>query len=991
MKNQILSQTEITNRANDNLFQNYYLFGIDPNDLDIKDFTKEINFTDKDFKQLKLLSKFPPGNSPYEIDPLIIMNHCFPKGYKLFERDTNPHDEFFFFSLESLNKLNFENKKIYYTAVIIYEPVTPYLSIKYNNKIPSIKKKEKVTLEKIFVPKSICFSMVKPFPYESKNLIKELLDYIRANQITIPIEKLVESIIFGIPRPLRAYFYISCKKTNEFFPKQKQDIDFCLREFNQYNFASYIYQLILNFSVNDIITIFKCLLLEIPILFFGNTKEILTNVVETFINLLNPLEIQYPHVSILPDSYCGLIETEKSFVFGINHSLIFYKDKENLNEPKYFKEHLLNVENKLILIVDIENHKIYKNEKLKNTFHVVNFKDLGVYPEGINVGQDNIQNESKDIYSYNSFDDYDINLPEKLTNKFIKELTTFITPNPKKDKSDIDSIIQSSKFSGDFNKKLGEEFFYTYLANLFQNYYTYIYNDENNVKRIIANEIMNKTEEDINIENLFNVNQYLHDNKNDSEFYTKFFKTRIFKNFIIRKYLNESKDKYDFLRFDEKILEKKSKGFFSKKVKTEFISSKVFEFTHIYQIKCANNFMEPEITYMRSHKADLLKKYYQTMGQYNKIKYTIFPKLIYDNEFFVNKEYKSNIEFSANIIGCMKGYNTIDNVIRTEANPYNFFNIYNKNIVHYFADINQLDIKNEVQNSLTKLWVYIFCLTFYYCDESEKHFRFEELIKFLPRVVDEKREILIYLLLTINKYGDENMIIKLFESFNNITYMEYCLFCSKFKGEPGKKQELKKIDTTNTNLNISYYRDKSTQVEVDNDENNSVNKIVLKDYDIKSLRKKVFTLKKGIYKKKISFEENYKCQFCGELNGTTFLAINLINKKKSELMLCSKCKKYLEPKINIVSGNDKYEFKIYSPIKLLSIVKEIAMDHEKIDLDELREKYSSFYWSCILYFYLNGFNYEMLMVYRTNEMNFGNNKNNKIKKFKKLQLEKQNI
>ena len=108
-------------------------------------------------------------------------------------------------------------------------------------------------------------------------------------------------------------------------------------------------------------------------------------------------------------------------------------------------------------------------------------------------------------------------------------------------------------------------------------------------------------------------------------------------------------------------------------------------------------------------------------------------------------------------------------------------------------------------------------------------------------------------------------------------------------------------------------------------------------------------------------------------------------------MLCSKCKKYLEPKINIVSGNDKYEFKIYSPIKLLSIVKEIAMDHEKIDLDELREKYSSFYWSCILYFYLNGFNYEMLMVYRTNEMNFGNNKNNKIKKFKKLQLEKQNI
>ena len=105
--------------------------------------------------------------------------------------------------------------------------------------------------------------------------------------------------------------------------------------------------------------------MEIPILFFGSTKEILTNVVETFINIIHPLEIQYPHVSILPDSYCGLIETEKSFVFGINHNLRFEnkakdevnnddknkdkdKDKEKNNKkgpPKYFKDHLLNVEN----------------------------------------------------------------------------------------------------------------------------------------------------------------------------------------------------------------------------------------------------------------------------------------------------------------------------------------------------------------------------------------------------------------------------------------------------------------------------------------------------------------------------------------------------------------------------------------------------------------------------------------------------------------------
>ena len=50
------------------------------------------------------------------------------------------------------------------------------------------------------------------------------------------MEKLIEGIIFGIPRPVRAYFFISIKKTNELVPKQKKiEIDFCLKEFNQYN------------------------------------------------------------------------------------------------------------------------------------------------------------------------------------------------------------------------------------------------------------------------------------------------------------------------------------------------------------------------------------------------------------------------------------------------------------------------------------------------------------------------------------------------------------------------------------------------------------------------------------------------------------------------------------------------------------------------------------------------------------------------------------
>ena len=1002
------SSQEISNSRHDYLFQTFYIFGIEPDDLDISDFSKEKNektkkYLHKNFKQLKILTKFPPQkNEAYEIDPYIIMNHCFSKGYKLHEKpkeksqekpqentqSNDLHDEFFSFNLEKLNKTNLEKRRIYYSVAIIYEPLNQYLKIKYDNKIPSIKKGNDISLDNIYIRKCLCFSMVKPFPYESKILLKEILDYFRGNQITIPLEKIFEGILFGVPKPLRAYFYISCKKTNEFIPKQKQDIDFRLREFNQYSFSSYVYQLIFNFSINDIFTIIKCLLLEIPVLFFGSTKEILTNIVETFCSILHPFEIQCPHISILPDCYCGLIETEKCFVFGINHKLRFH-EKDKMKECAYFKDNLLNVENKLILICDIDGKKIYLNEKLKKLFHVVSFNDLGVYPEGQTEKQDNIQNESKDIYSYASYSDFDINLPEKITNKLIKEISSYVLQNSKKDKNNVlNSSFKSSTYSEELNKKIGEEYFFNYFTNILQNYYNYMYNDEENMKRIIANEIMNKKEEDIIIENIFNVNQYLHVNKNDSEFFSKFFKTRIFKNFIIRKYLNSEKDKYDFLRFDEKILEKKSKGFFSKKIKAEFCSSKVFEFSHIYQIKNANNFMDHEISYLRSHKSELYKNYYQIMGQYNKIKYTIFPKLIYDNKFF-KKEYKPNNEISANIMGCMKGYNSINNVLRTDPNPYGFFDIYKKHIIRYLPDINKIDLSNEVQNSLNKVWVYMFCLTFHYCDEDEKRFRFEELIKFLPRVIDEKRELISIMLSTMNKYGDENMIIKIFESFHNITYSEYCYFCMKFKGNWNQQQEKKNLDTTNTNLNISYYKEKNSGN--GDEENNLLNKIVLKEYDIKSIRKKIFKLKKNVYKKKIEFELNYKCPFCGKLNGTTDLGINLINKKKSGLMLCIQCNKYLEPKTNVVSGNDKLEFTIFSPIKLLNIAREISKEYgDKIDLEQIMEKYSSFYWSCILYFYLNGYNHEILLVYKTKEMKCNNNGKKKIEKFKNLVIDRVN-
>ena len=75
---------------------------------------------------------------------------------------------------------------------------------------------------------------------------------------------------------------------------------------------------------------------------------------------------------------------------------------------------------------------------------------------------------------------------------------------------------------------------------------------------------------DINIESIYKVKDFINVNTKDVAFYTKFFETNIFKEFLRRKYLFRECDKYQILCFDETISLKRNKKLFSKKIKTEF-------------------------------------------------------------------------------------------------------------------------------------------------------------------------------------------------------------------------------------------------------------------------------------------------------------------------------------------------------------------------------------------------------------------------------------
>ena len=967
---------DIQHHFKDTLIQFFYVLGIEPINLDISEFTNEKKFLLNDFKEVQLITKFPSsGRIQSDIDPTILMCHCFPEGYHFIEAGKQPEDEFLYFSLNNLLSLSNSDKILYFVCAIIYEPLSSYMNIKYKNKVPEIKE-ESVKFRRIYAPKALCLSSFCSFPTELKTLLNELLRYIRNNKITMPIELILENIVYGIPRPLRMCLCVFCNKSDNLIPGQTKNIEFNLSFINQYNLRSFNCQQVFSLlSSHQIMIITYAILTEIPVLFFGKDKEKLTNTIEVFLSLIYPFEYQCPVIPILPDCMSGLIELEKSFIFGINKSFNYIVDNNNNNKKnksnnqkiKYFSDMHLNVHKRIFLIIDID--KIYVNAfcgELEN-YHLINFDDLGNYQNN-NNDDDRSHELSKDAFTekVNDMQKDHLQFPVKYAYKIVNKIDAF-KKEKEKEKEKEKNI--NNEYSPQTNSKIGKDIFYYFFASIFLNYNNYLYNNKEEVNKIYNN-LKSKKYEEINIKDLFNVDKFIQDYKENLDFYPKFFETKIFKNFIIRKYLNDPLDRYRFLVFDEQILEKRNKGVFKKvKAKVEFSNNEIFQLNIPYSVKpYKKGFSEQELSYIKNNRDKLLIEYYQSIGDDNKLNYTIFPKLIYDDKFF-KKKFNSDIDFSKNqhLIKILQKYHELEDLLVTEKSK-DFFSIYKSDFVNrHIIDINTFQYNNQLLIALQQLWLIVFALSFYYIEENEKIYRFEDLIRFLPNVIDNDKTIISILLLAIKNYGNEEMMIKVFELIKSFNYTHYAYLISKFKAKKNLKWDIKKIDIANEKISIIYYRDpivydRQTTELIDNAE---------KRYKNRPFRKRTFyTGKEKIIiqseKENVEFDICIVCPHCKNKSAITDYISNLASKKKDKMFHCGKCQKKMEPLCHANYGKENIEFKLYSVLDLLKIAKELVKEYgTKIDLDELREKYKDFFWNCILYFNFNSLNYEILLKYRS--------------------------
>ena len=959
-KNSIMSDNSIKIAESINscetFIEYFYIFGAKETTVRTEKFYQNSLYTKPGYLTMQLLSKFPPYEKPNSnMDENVILNHCFPTGYNLLISQPNqyPKHECFHFNLDNLNSLNNEDKKIYFTCLLFYEPLSTYYDLflrvkKLNkftfNKIKPLTKEQKELMGKYFVPKVIVFSSFVPFPNEEKYLLGKLLAYASGltkgiqNNIVIPIEKVIEKLVLGIPMPPKGKFFVTYKNNNCIIPNVEKDYEIKQRELNQYNYYSYKMHLIFFFKTDDIAEIIKCLLSEVPILFFSQSKERLTNIFETFLFLLRPFEYQYPHVSILPDINAGIIEMAKTFAFGINYEWVEPDNKEG--KINYFEKLNLNVFNKLIKIVDIDNRKITKYYMQNQSQRIINFNDLGE-----NIKDDSIFIPSKEINhdALNDSDKYE--LPMHYLTKFKKRLNEFLENNK----------IKSSDCNMALNRKIGEDHFFNFFVSVFQNYNKYLFNTEIETKKICKEILESNNYDNIPVENLCKISQFLKEFKvGDDQFINVFLQTKIFKKFLIRKYLNNEVDKFIFLYFDETILSKKSRSFFSRKAKTEFLESKILQATQSYDVDTTKNFNQEEYSYISEHQENLVL--YNQRFNGTLFRYYLFPKLIYDNKYF-QKYYMPQKFFDKALYQQMKDYHK---AIETLEQP-KYFKIYNGEISqrHLYDSKNDL-AKNEIMNDVILLWLRIFCLTFYYCEQKEKIVRFVEMLQNIKKAFYIRNDILSLILITIKKYGDEPMTIKIFQIIKNFNYSQFAHMSNKlFYSSLVDTPPLKELSIANQKLNINYYKDKEE---------------VPKTFE---LNIKKFNLKRRTFwndgmenkSEKIKFT-NPICPKCNKSNNLKLLMKNYDKMKKTKYLNCLLC----EQEVNMITkiiigdkicGEEILEINIYNPYFLYNNISSqlIKLYGTKIDLNELRNNYKDFFWNCILNFKIAGLSCDMMLKY----------------------------
>ena len=964
-------------------------------------YTEDLETLNEKYKEQlkpKIISSFPPfEKSTIAFDESILM-HIFPNGYNLIKTNKKPKPKVFSFILDN-NYYNLDYPQKYLTCLICYESIAQYKFLQElenndmdNNPIDK-RKINSQPFADIYIPKCILIMSLYPFFGEFEKIITEMYSYSqnlvfklcdpntvqnyrslgerkisisfrRMNTFAevfkeklseVPIEKIVENLLFELPVPPRGVakvtYFLNEEERNI---KQTKMNELPLLDIN-------LKKIFVDFTVKDIITIYNAIFLESRILFFSKNIEYLNNFIYGLLALLYPFQYQYQIVTILPKINFEIIESPTPFIAGINQSFYdnFFVDQNFILEDS-------------ILVVDIDNRKINMiNEKIKipefpakyrKVFdkklqeivnkHLKKFKMEKVDKQPrklrlLNLTHTELRKDGATLSggTFSTTDTIDSSKSFMLSQvdtinhtNSIEDDNDSVTDDFKNTGSELDEraeMLNNLNIDYEFNQEISDLFF-NFNANLLSNYNQFLNRDFYSTNTMPS------------LEMLFKVPEYLKTiPQADKRFYEKFIEeTQIFGDFIyLRMIPKNSKEKIRILKFDEKINENSNNSRFSKVATSGvFTNTKEYEWVNTSAILKPRTLSKHEIDFykVKKHRKKLLT--YGVEIKYDKdtnktyFNYPIFPKL-------------TNLLFLA------------DN-IKEYFPPQNFneeLDVINDDIISksHLADVSiRLD---DMKKYIYLCWIQLWALTFWYCEEKEKNYRFQELIKIIEKSSCYEMEIFNLLFEVLSKYGKDTMILKLYDVLLkkklNPSFKVHNIVMKIMEGkkmEGNFAENLKKI--------------------IENEEKITYNK---NNFSRRTFRSKYYP---NILTENIKFYAFDSCIMCQKDINLELISKNLKDMKRDlNWTVCPnpECGENLLPKLTVQFGeeiNKTGEMKkntciienvvLFSPYILKNNYKMFFKKNEmRIDVDKFMMNYSTIFWDSLWYFKLNNLEYDFMQPY----------------------------
>ena len=459
--------------------------------------------------------------------------------------------------------------------------------------------------------------------------------------------------------------------------------------------------------------------------------------------MIYPFNYSHIIIHMLPVVYYSIVEEFDVFMIGIN--------KKFTNT--FFDNEKISVRNKNVLVVEVlsnSNAKIFLFEQNDENKVIINMNDLF---------KTNLDEEKNDI---DKIDSLNINLPKYYTMKLKNKLNELCE----------DKEGQKKNFL-ELNNKDIEGIFYYYFVSLFLKYKTCLNLSEKDLAFNYPLIEKNK----IKASDLFREEEFLSDIAPcDKLFYQKFFKTEIWKKFLIKiLYGKELKEKMEVLLFDEMIRVKKNKkSKLLKKIATPFLDSKKFEY--LKEIKCG-------IKFERNNNKEPVPKEFFPLLDYSKFNH---------KKFLMNDiSYKYIEDYELACLEIIKEKKISDPKARSNI-TFNFIQ----------------NLNPKVENYVYKLWFLIFAKSFPYCDKRERWFKFNTFIKYIEQKIYQYKNSILdeylsnFILITLVKYGDREMCSLFYKYLNFKSYLSYVYLNIKFSDDEKIKVLPKKSRIRERNFNL---------------------------------------------------------------------------------------------------------------------------------------------------------------------------------------------